>query len=237
MMTRIHILTAVLAFLLVSHSPAKIVFDSELVEIDVKPGEDVVTAVFPFKVEEEDETIVKVDVHCVCLGVRVEPLNPDRSAKLDWKVGEEGEIKIRFDTSKFMGTVEKGAALVLADREKPVDLTVRVKVPELIKVEPTTLKWARGGEGGEKVARITINHDKPIKIVQDVGRNKQAFPYELVTIREGWEYEVRMKPANTNESGMGMVLLTTDSEHPRFKRTAVYGVVRPELKSRPGGTR
>lgn len=212
---------------------AKMVFETLLVEIPVKPGEDVVTASFPFKIEDEDETIVECEVLCTCLGARVEPLNPDRSAKLNWKVGEEGVIKIRFETAKFLGTVEKAAALKLEGEEDPVLLTVRVKIPELIKVRPSNLKWNTGEEATEKVAKITIDHDEPIKIVSHVGRNATSFPYEVVTIREGWEYEVRIKPVSTAKSGMGMVSLRTDSEHPRFKRTAVYAVVRPEVKARP----
>lgn len=211
---------------------AKMAFDRELVEIEVGPGQEVVTAAFPFKIVEDDETIEKVEVLCVCLGARVEPLNPDRSAKLNWKVGEEGVIKIRFDTSKFLGTVEKAAALKLAGTEEPIRLITRVTIPELIKVEPTTLKWAKGQEAEEKIATVTITHDEPIKILSHAGRNTEDFPYTLVTVEEGRKYEIHMKPTSTAKSGMSMVSLRTDSEHPRFKRAAVYGVVRPELRKR-----
>ena len=215
----------------VTMAPAKMVFEKTLVEIDVKPGEDVVIGEFPFKIEGEEETISLMEVTCTCLDdPRVEPLLPDRSPKLNWKVGESGVIKIKMETKQFLGTVDKAAVLKLKGRKDDIPLTIRVNIPELIKVEPTNLKWDLGGPADQKVAKITINHDQPIKIVSDIGRNTESFPYELITIREGWEYEVRMKPTNTAKGGMAMVSLRTDSEHPRFKRTAVYGVVRRNLQ-------
>lgn len=208
----------------------EMVFEKTVVEIDVKPGEDEVIASFPFEIKGEEETIVGSKVFCTCVGEpRVEPLNPDRSPKLNWKVGEKGVIKIKMETAQFLGTVEKGAALKLLGREEPINLMIRVNIPELIKVEPTNLKWDLGSAPEEKVARITIKHDKPIKILEHVGRNTESFPYEFVTIKEGWEYEVRVKPTSTAKAGLGMISLRTDCEHPRFKRAAVYATVRRDL--------
>ena len=209
---------------------AEMVFEKTVVEIDVKPGENEVIASFPFEIKGEEETIVGSEVFCTCVGKpRVEPLNPDRSAKLNWKVGEKGVIKLKMETAQFLGTVEKGAALKLLGRAEPITLMIRVNIPELIRVEPTNLKWDLGGAADEKVAKITIKHDQPIKILEHVGRNTEIFPYRLVTSREGWEYEVRVTPSSTAKAGLGMISLRTDSEHPRFKRAAVYATVRRDL--------
>lgn len=209
---------------------AEMVFDSQLVEVDLKPGQDEVIASFPFEIKGTDEKIEGMEVFCSCVGnPRVEPLNPDRSAKLNWKVGEEGVIKLKMETAQFLGTVEKGAGLKLAGRKELIKLTIRVNIPELIKLVPNNLKWDLGAANEEKTARILIKHDKPIKIVQHKGRNTEVFPYELVTIREGWEYEVRVKPNSTARAGLGMISMQTDSEFPRFKRVSVYATVRRNL--------
>jgi len=189
-----------------------------------------VTGEFPFVIEGDSETITEYEALCTCLAARVEPLLPDRSAKLHWKVGEKGVIKARFDTSKFLGTVDKAVRLRLDGQKEPVILTVRVHIPELVKLEPATLKWDKGAEGVEKVVKITMNHTSPIRIVDHSANNEKTYPYELKTIKDGHEYEIRVKPTDTSESGMGVISLRTDCEIPKFRRANVYVVTRPKLK-------
>lgn len=224
---------ALFAFLSVSLPvSAEMVFESQLVEIDVKPDEDQVTGEFPFEIKGDAETIISYDALCTCLAARVEPLMPDRSAKLHWKVGDKGIIKTTFDTSKFLGTVEKAIELKLKGRD-PIILTVKVNIPQVIQMEPNTLRWEKGGEADEKVIKIKVNHTKPIKIISHSSNKDEIYPYELKTIKEGWQYEIRVKPKNTTESGMGMISLRTDCEITKFKRAIVYVVTKPKLKIRP----
>jgi hypothetical protein len=220
-------------FFSIAATSAEMVFESRLVEITVKPGQKVVTGNFPFEIKNGSATVVSYDAKCTCLAARLEPLNPDRSVKLVWKEGDAGRVMTQFDTSQFLGTVEKAIELNLEGQKKPTILTVRIHVPELIKMEPSSLKWDKGGEAGEKVMKITINHDKPIRIVKHRGNNDKIFPYKLVTIRDGWEYEIRVKPTDLRQSGMGMISVTTDCEFPRFQRAAAYAVIRPSLKRAP----
>jgi hypothetical protein len=213
-------------------SHGEMVFASELVEIQVQPDENEVTGEFPFEIKGSEETILSYDALCTCLAGRVEPLLPDRSAKLHWKPGEKGVIKARFDTSKFLGTVDKAIELKLKGRD-PVHLTVRVHIPQLVELDPNTLKWEKGGERDEKIVKIKINHSKPIHITSHSATNKEVYPYELKTVKEGWEYEIRVKPTTTTESGLGMISLRTDCEIAKFKRAIVYVVTKPKLKGRP----
>lgn len=206
---------------------AEMVFKEKTIEVIVKPGQNLAMGLFPFEITGKDERIVKADAFCTCLTPQV-PLGPDRTPKLNWKVGEKGVIKGRFETKQFLGTVEKSIKIFLAGVKEPVILNFKVVIPELIKLSPSTLKWNRGGVADERVVKITVNHDKPIKILSDMGNNNKVFPYELKTIKEGWEYELRLKPTSTEKSGMGMISLRTDSPFPRFKRRVLYAVVRPK---------
>lgn len=220
-------------FLAVASAAAEMVFETKLVEITLEPGQEIVTGHFPFEIKNGPATIVTYDAKCSCLAARVEPLNPDRSAKLQWAEGETGRIMARFDSSKFMGTVEKAIEVNLEGEKDPVILTIRIHVPELIKMEPSSLRWDKGGPAVEKVMKITINHDKPIRIIKNQGNNDKIFPYKLVTIKEGWEYEIRVTPTDTSQSGMGLISLITDSEVPKFKRANAYAVVRPAVSIPP----
>jgi len=216
---------------------AEMVFEKTLVEIDVDPGANEVTGEFPFEIKGSEETIASYDALCTCLAARVEPLLSDRSAKLQWKPGETGVIKARFDTSKFLGTVDKAIELKLEGRKEPIILTVRVHIPELVKLEPATLKWDKGGEAEEKVIKITIDHTSPIKIISHSANNEKTYPYTFKTIKEGKEYEIRVKPIDTSESGMGVISLRTDCEIGKFKRANIYVVTRPKLKTTAGASR
>ena len=223
-----------LFFALAVVSPAEMVFEKALIEINVGADEDVVTGEFPFVIKGEDATITEYEALCTCLAARVEPLLPDRSAKLSWKSGEKGVIKARFDTSKFLGTVDKAIRLRLKGQKEPVILTVRVHIPELVKLEPATLKWDKDGEAVEKVVKITMQQAAPIRIVNHSANNEKIYPYELRTIKEGFEYEIRVKPTGTSESGMGVISLRTDCEIPKFRRANIYVVTRPKLKAAAG---
>jgi hypothetical protein len=223
-------LTYPLIFLVSSLAPVcgEMVFDSKLIEIHASPDDKSVRGEFTFEIEGEDETIKNYDAKCTCLAARVEPLNPDRSTKLDWKVGEKGQIMAEFDVTNFRGTVDKAIELNLVNGEDPIILTIRVHVPELVKLEPSSHKWDVGSPPEEKTFKITINHSEPIRILSHSGNNPN-FPYEVKTIKEGWEYEVRVKPNSTEGSGIGMLSFRTDCKYARFNRNIAYVVVRPKL--------
>ncbi|MGC6466766.1 MAG: hypothetical protein ACON38_08585 [Akkermansiaceae bacterium] len=206
---------------------AEMVFEKKLVEIHCSPNDKEVVGEFPFVIKGEDETIKDYDAKCVCLAARVEPLNPDRSAKLRWKVGESGKMMAKFDVTKFLGTVDKAIELNLVGDSEPIVLTVRVHVPELVSLSPTNLKWDLGGPAEPKTIKIKVQHKEPIRILEHRGNNPR-FKYEFKTIKEGWEYEVVVTPSDTSSSGLGMLSFTTDCKFPRFKRAMGYAVIRPK---------
>lgn len=209
---------------------AEMVFETQLLEVTVAPDQYEVVGEFPFKIEGGAAEVVKYEAFCTCLEARIEPLKPDRSPKLHWAEGESGVIKTKFDTSKFLGTVEKSIKLTLVGVAEPVVLTMRITVPEILKVEPGTLRWDLNGEMDERTVKITVNHTKPINIRTHRSNNMEMFPYEFKVIREGWEYELKVKPAQNKTPGIAVISLLTDSELPRFKRLSCHAVVRRAYK-------
>ncbi|YCM44197.1 DUF1573 domain-containing protein [Verrucomicrobiaceae bacterium 227] len=207
---------------------AEMVFETKLIEINASPDDKTVRGEFAFEIKGRNETIQDYDAKCTCLAARVEPLNPDRSTKLKWQVGEKGKIMAQFDVSNFRGTVDKAIELNLVDGEAPIILTVRVHVPDLVKMEPSSHKWDVGSAPEAKTFKITVNHTEPIKILSHSGNNPN-FPYELKTIKEGWEYEVTVTPKSTDGSGIGLLSFRTDCKYARFNRNIAYVVVRPKL--------
>ncbi|MEJ6582062.1 MAG: DUF1573 domain-containing protein [Akkermansiaceae bacterium] len=207
---------------------AEMAFETKLIEIQASPDDKTVRGEFSFEIKGRGEVIKNYDAKCTCLEARVEPTNPDRSTKLVWKIGEKGKIMAQFDVSNFRGTVDKAIELNLVDGDAPIVLTVRVHVPELVKMEPSSHKWDVGSSPDAKTFRITVNHSEPIHILSHSGNNPN-FPYEIKTIKEGWEYEVTVKPKSTTSSGIGMLSFRTDCKFARFNRNIAYVVVRPKL--------
>ena len=206
---------------------ADMVFEKTLIEIQASPGDKTVMGEFNFEIKGKDEKIKDYDAKCSCLAARVEPLNPDRSTKLDWKVGEKGKIMAKFDVENFRGTVDKAIELNLVGASESISLVIRVHVPELIIIEPSSLKWDLGGSAESKVFKIKMNGTEPIRILSHSGNNSN-FPYDLKTIKEGSEYEVTVKPVSTDGSRIGLITFRTDSKYSRFSRATAYVVVKPQ---------
>ncbi len=171
-------------------------------------------------------TIAKYDSACSCLSAKV------KGSKLVYKPGEKGEIRVQFAIGSFSGTVEKTVLLWTTDDEddKPSTvMSVELTIPVLFEVEPMTLLWNLNEDPKPKTIKLKVNNDKPIHITEHAGSNKD-FPYELKTIREGWEYELVVRPTSTDQPGFGMIKITTDATIPRYKRQQAFVCVKRPKK-------
>ena len=204
---------------------AEMVFDTKLVELKIGVDEQTVTAEFPFKIKGKDTEIKNYDAPCSCLKAKIFPLNNDRSAKLKWKVGDTGKVIGKFSLGNFKGTIDKAIVLNFLNGEESSKLTVRVKIPELFKIEPPTQQWHLGGGIESKTYKITVNHTEPIHILEHSGTSED-FPYELKKIKDGWEYEVVVTPTQDKTPAMGMIRFHTDSKSKRFQRNQIFAVMR-----------
>jgi hypothetical protein len=194
-------------------------FISNKVAVTAKPDATKVTVPYHFENKTSRTlTIAKYDSACSCLSAKV------KGSKLVYKPGEKGEIRVQFAIGSFSGTVEK--TVLLWTTEDPDDkpstvMTVELTIPVLFEVDPMTLLWEQGEKATAKSIKLKVNHKNPIRIVSHSGSNKD-FPYEMKTIREGWEYELVVTPTSTKTPGFGMIKITTDSPIPRYKRQQAF---------------
>jgi hypothetical protein len=202
---------------------AGLVFDETLKERHLPPDARSVQIDFPFK-NAGDETvrIHHYDAPCSCLSAQV------KGSKLEYAPGEEGVIRARFDMGNFSGTVDKPVAIWLdgdAEDDPSILLTVRVHIPELVQIEPKTLKWAVGEQAAAKSMRITVDFEKPIKVLKITGTSDR-FTHRLKTIREGEEYELTVTPDQTKSPGIGVLRIETDCPIARHRIRQAFLVVR-----------
>lgn len=204
-------------------------FTKNKISITVKPDAQMVS--IPFEFENKTKRLIKIaryDSSCSCVSARVaEPLG-----KMAYQPGEKGKIIVDFELGSFSGNVEKTLLLWTTDdgpNSPSSVLTTAITIPVLFEVTPTTLFWDQNGKMAPQTIKLKVNNDKPIHILSHSGTNNN-FPYQLKTIREGWEYEIVVMPQSVTTMGMGLIKLTTDSTIPRYKRQQAFVCVRRPVR-------
>lgn len=210
-------------WLCVGVASAALEFPEKLKELHLAPDEKSVLMDFTFK--NSGDKAVKIrhyDAACSCLSAQA------KGGKLEYAPGEEGVIRTKFDMGNFSGVVDKKVVIWVdddPDDDPSVVLTVRVHIPELVLIEPKTLKWAVGEKVGPKTMRITMDYEKPIKILKLNG-SSDRFEHKLKTIREGEEYELTVTPDETKTPGIGVLRIETDCPVARHRIRQAFLVVR-----------
>ncbi len=202
---------------------ADMLFEKQRIEVTVEPDAKEIIVEYPFTVDGNGAELINYDAPCSCLSARIEPLNADRSTRLKWGAGESGKVMGKFELGNFKGTVEKAILLNLKDQQ-PVQLIVEVTIPDLVSITPSTQRWDQGGKTDTKVYSIKVSGKDPVKITGTRGTNDD-FPYELITKKPGWEYEIHVSPKDSSTPKLGMIRIKTDSKFSRFKKLQLFAVV------------
>lgn len=206
-------------------------FPSKALEATAKPDANEVSIDFPFSNKSGRHLIIREVVPtCSCLTLSI------KGGKLDYAPGEEGVLRATMDLANLSGDVEKVAAVFLeGDQEtKPSSMiTVRAHIPVLVEVSPKTARWNLGEKPDPKVVRITMHHDKPIRILS-VETNKDLFRHQLKTIEDGKLYELEITPTDTAKADLQVFNLVTDCNIKRHKNAQAFAdVFKPLPALRP----
>ncbi len=216
--------------LLMAAGPARaeLVFPELLKEAHAPPDARTVTVDFPFSNKGDKPVVIKkYDAACSCIGAQI------KGGKLTYAPGEKGLIRTTFGLGNFSGVIDKSLQLwVDGDaKDKPsFTLTVRVHIPELVKIEPKTLKWSVGEAPTPKSITIKMDFEKPIKILAVSGSNEN-FTQKLETVRDGEEYRLTVTPADTSTPGIGVLRTETDCPIARHRIRQAFLIVRRQLNT------
>lgn len=211
--------------LAVGSAAAGLSFEKQVVEVNAAPDAEALTIDFPFEVTGEEEvTITSFDAPCSCLSAEISD-----GGRLVWQPGESGVVRGLFELGTFKGTVEKHIVLILKGQEEPSKLTLKVTIPELVKIEPPTLNWPIGGDADPKSFKITMHGEEPIKLLEASVSNPK-FSYKLETVAEGKEYKLTVTPKTVEGRALGMVRMKTDSSISRHQRYQAFVMVKSNPK-------
>jgi len=191
---------------------------------EVQAPADAKSVTTDFEFSNDGDKPVKIrhyDAACSCMSVQVQ------GGKLDYAPGDKGLIRTAFELGNFAGEIDKMVMIWLEgdrDDQPSIRLTVRVHIPELVKLEPKTLRWSVGTKPASQSFKIHIFNDKPIKIL-NVTNTNENFRQELLTLTPGKEYELKVTPVELATPCIGILRVETDCQIFRHKIQQGFVVV------------
>ena len=169
-------------------------FKETVVPVKAAPDQDSITASFPFtNTSGTPVTISKIHVSCDCTTAGA------KDNKLTYAPGESGVISAVMKTGNFSGTVDKD--MTVHANGSAYKLVIRAQIPDIIRMEPRKLEWARGEAAAPKTIKITISKELPVNLTT-VDLTGDAFDYEPVTVKKGREYKIIVTPKSTDRKSV-----------------------------------
>jgi len=212
-----------------SLAAAGLKFDETLIEVDAPIESKTVTRDFKFtNTSDADVVIREADAGCSCLAVKVS------GGKLAYAPGESGTLRATFELGSFQGTVDKPINIWLKTDpdEKPSNtVTLRVHIPEIIKLSPRTLKWEVKSEPVMQVMEIEMDYEKPIH-VESVASSNPDFEVKLVAVEDGKKYQVEVTPKRTDVPSLAVLRIETDLDIQKHRIQQFFAAISPTPKEK-----
>lgn len=205
-------------------------FDKATQEVTATPDQKQITITFTF--ENRSKETIEITKHtsvCACLSTTF------KGGKNSYTPGEKGELSATFKLGSLYGSQTKKILLWQkgdAPDNPSIALTCKVTIPELFSFEPRNLSWDLGDDATEKTSILTVHDKEPIRIINSRTTNRN-FELKVETIRAGWEYKLTIKPKKTNTPSFGIIRVTTDSKHSRFKHGQLFAYIRRPTDKQP----
>jgi hypothetical protein len=196
-------LSVVIACLSVFTAQAELKWDTTVAALKIHPLQVEERAEFRFINDgTEPVEILSVKSTCGCLKASA---STNRIAP-----GESGCVVVVFDFRDKMGPQRKGVAVRSSDNPKqPVILYVEANIPEVYTVSSKRLEWNLSGNREPQSCLLVNSLTEPVRLIS-VSSSSESFTAELITVREGFEYEVRVQPVESATAGLAVITVQTE---------------------------
>ena len=203
---------------------AGVKWDSQVIDVQAKPGDEWIEFAFPFKNGGALPVHLEAPVaSCDCTLVELKTFT--------FSKGESGEIRGIYDLAGRRGqyavTITVKGAEVDGQTRRPFTDTLRlnVTVPEVVKVSPGVTLWRKNSVAEAKTIRFEVNEPflMPLKLAKV---SRETFAGEWKEVEKGKAYELLVTPASTGEVGSAMVTIEGVTENGKTLRFYAHLIIR-----------
>jgi hypothetical protein len=186
-------------------------------ELEFSPSVDQTQVIAHFKFQNVGQSEIKITSVSTSCGCTTAALEKDTM-----EPGEKAEIAATFNFGKRVGFLEntiveqKTILVESTDPKSPkTSLALKVHIPALAQVRPSSLQWALGASPSAQAINIKILNDFPIHAVSAISSDPRILARVEQTVPSK-EYRVIVEPKGTSEPVTAILKIKTDypSENP-----------------------
>jgi hypothetical protein len=169
-----------------SWASASLVWELTNFEYRASPGEESVTASFPFRAEGKTVTIQGIRSSCGCTTAKLE--------KRTYAPGEVGSIVAIFDFGARVGQQVKTVVIQTDDPNQPSqELSISAYIPQILRLEPRFVYWSKGAdEYLPQVITLRPDTEEPVRMV-DITSDTGQLDFRLEPMEDG-SYRLHVVP-------------------------------------------
>lgn len=177
---------------------AKILWSTQVEEIDATSLQESVSARFDFRVDgKKPVKIISIDSGCSCTVAR--------DALAEYAPGQQHSLTFDFTIGGRIGRQEREILLVTDESPQPQKLTLIVNIEELAKLSTRLLVWKIGESGEEKSVDLIFSRPRHSQLdTPEVNTNDFAIRLETSPERPG-HVRIHVKPLGTSERQHGVI--------------------------------
>lgn len=196
------------------HKEGDLVFRPYSQKVTADPGEKTIEVTFAVEnTADKPIGIASLESGCECLEVSIN-LNPIPAR-------ETATITGVFDIEKLRGSSERKISVVPEGRDRAIFLTTQIEIEPIYEIIESMTSWTRGGAAETKTVVFRVVRDKPVHVLSAESKRPEV-SCELVEVEKGRLYHLRLTPASTENSLLGIVRLETDCEIENYARPLAY---------------
>lgn len=196
------------------HKEGALVFTPFSQTVKADPGETTLEVTFAVENTGPDPIgVTSLESGCECLEVTID-VNPIPARS-------QAVITGVFDIGKLRGSSERKIAVTADGSGRPVFLTTRIEIEPVYEIVESMTSWARGSRPKTKVVTFRVLREKPVHVLSAESKRPEV-ACELVEVEKGRVYHLKLTPASTEQTLLGIVRLETDCELENYARPLAY---------------